>query len=90
MAMMLVLLSAETRFALSPEALSRLAALGITRVSLLRDQRSLGVVVEGWAFDPSTSAEKVGAAVGARARSRKLQPLMEMAIEKEIRDEDHR
>lgn len=37
-----------------PEAAERLAHLGITRVSLLRDLSGIGVVLEGWAFDPAT------------------------------------
>ena len=36
-----------------PKAVSRLAELGITRVSLLGDQTGIGVVLEGWAFDPA-------------------------------------
>lgn len=37
-----------------PVAAERLAHLGITRVSLLRDLSGIGVVLEGWAFDPAT------------------------------------
>jgi hypothetical protein len=37
-----------------PEAAERLAQLGITRVSLLSDQSGIGVVLEGWAFNPAT------------------------------------
>jgi hypothetical protein len=36
-----------------PEAAERLAQLGITRVSLLSDLTGIGVVLEGWAFDPA-------------------------------------
>ena len=39
--------------AVGPEAAERLARLGITRVSLLSDQLGIGVVLEGWAFDPA-------------------------------------
>ena len=44
-----------------PEAAERLAQLGITRVSLLSDSSGIGVVLEGWAFNPAA----VDAAVGA-------------------------
>jgi hypothetical protein len=44
-----------------PVAVGRLAALGITRVSLLGDQSGLGVVLEGWAFDPAQIDEAVRA-----------------------------
>lgn len=44
-----------------PVAASRLAALGITRVSLLGDPSGIGVVLEGWAFDPARIDEAVRA-----------------------------
>jgi hypothetical protein len=44
-----------------PVAVGRLAALGITRVSLLGDQSGFGVVLEGWAFDPARIDEAVRA-----------------------------
>ena len=36
-----------------PAAAAELAALGITRVSLLADPTGIGIVLEGWAFDPA-------------------------------------
>ena len=44
-----------------PAAAAALAALGITRVSLLADPTGIGVVLEGWAFDPA----RIDAAVRA-------------------------
>ena len=44
-----------------PTAASRLASLGITRVSLLADPAGIGVIVEGWAFDPVQVDEAVRA-----------------------------
>jgi hypothetical protein len=44
-----------------PAAAAELAALGITRVSLLADPAGIGVVLEGWAFDPA----RIDAAVRA-------------------------
>jgi hypothetical protein len=44
-----------------PEAVEHLAALGITRISLLGDQSGFGVVLEGWAFDPGRIDEAVRA-----------------------------
>ena len=44
-----------------PEAADRLARLGITRVSLLSDLSGIGVVLEGWAFDPADVDEAVRA-----------------------------
>lgn len=46
---------------LGPIAAARLAAVGITRVSLLGDPSGFGVVLEGWAFDPAGIDEAVRA-----------------------------
>jgi len=40
-----------------PAAAGRLAALGITRISLLGDGSGVGVFLEGWAFDPALAAD---------------------------------
>lgn len=81
MALLLVLLPAETKDCLRPEALSALARLGATSVALVRDKRLLGLVVEGWAFDPIGSAEAVMAAVATRGqRARAPQPVVEMTL----------
>ena len=39
--------------AVGPDAVERLAQLGITRVSVLSDSSGIGVVLEGWAFNPA-------------------------------------
>ena len=44
-----------------PEAAERLAQLGISRISLLADRSGVGVVLEGWAFDPTRIDEAVRA-----------------------------
>lgn len=44
-----------------PVAAAHLADLGITRVSLLGDQSGVGVVLEGWAFDPGRTDEAIRA-----------------------------
>jgi hypothetical protein len=36
-----------------PRAAQQLASLGITRVALLQDASAVGVILEGWAFDPA-------------------------------------
>jgi hypothetical protein len=65
--------------ALEAGALTALAALGVTSVSLLRDEQT-GLVLEGWAFDPTRADEAVRAAAGARSGIRKLEPLAQMAV----------
>ncbi|MBA2383009.1 MAG: hypothetical protein H0V73_12945 [Chloroflexi bacterium] len=42
-----------------PGVADRLAALGVTHVSLLRDPDGIGIVLEGWAFDPARIDEAV-------------------------------
>jgi len=81
-AMMVVLVPAsDAESSLQPVAVSKLARLGVTSVAVLRDDRTLGLVVEGWAFDPSRSAEAAVAAVaGLTADARTLYPLVEMAV----------
>ena len=71
MAILLVLMPAGTKACLRSDALSALARLGVTRVALVRDERSTGVVVEGWAFDPigSNVQFSVFAATGSAPRS---------------------
>jgi hypothetical protein len=66
--------------ALQPGALAALARLGITSVSLLRDEQTAGLVLEGWAFDPVRAEEAVRAAAGAREGIRTLEPLAHMAV----------
>ena len=44
-----------------PEAAERLAQLGISRISLLADRSGVGVVLEGWAFDPALIDDAVRA-----------------------------
>ena len=66
--------------ALQPAALSVLARLGVTSVSLLRDEETAGLVLEGWALDPARADEAARATAGARDGVRILQPLMQLAI----------
>ncbi|MFZ5854215.1 MAG: hypothetical protein ACOYXS_06910 [Chloroflexota bacterium] len=56
---MLVAGSGTAQPVVGPEAAARLAQLGITRVSLLADQSGIGIVLEGWAFDPASVDEAV-------------------------------
>ena len=40
-----------------PDVAERLATLGISRITLLRDPSSTAVILEGWAFDPARTNE---------------------------------
>lgn len=62
MAMVVLVASEEAGEPLiGPSTAERLAMLGVTRVSLLRDGPALGVVLDGWAFDGSSAQEAASA-----------------------------
>ena len=66
--------------ALQPAALATFARLGVTSVSLLRDEQTAGLVLEGWALDPTRVGEAARTAAGARKGIRTLQPLVQLAV----------
>lgn len=80
--MVVVLLPAsEAEPSLQPAAVSELARLGVTSVVLVADERTVGLVLEGWAFDPRSSAKAAIAAVaGSSSAVRTLHPIAEMAV----------
>lgn len=65
---------------LQPAATTALAQLGVTGIAVVRDDRILGLVVEGWAFDPSRSAEALLEALGAQCEARTLHQVLEIAV----------
>jgi hypothetical protein len=81
-AIVVVLLPAsEADPSLRPAAVSKLALLGVTSVAVVRDDQTVGLVLEGWAFDPRRSGEAVVEAVaGPRSSARTLHPLLQLAV----------
>jgi hypothetical protein len=71
---------ADGEFCLRQELVTELARLGVTRVELVRDERTVGIVVEGWLFDPEQSAAAAAKAVGAVPPTRTLRPVMHVAV----------
>jgi hypothetical protein len=64
-----------------PVAIDQLAALGVTHLTFVRDARTFGVVVEGWAFEPAVSTDAaVTALSGGDSGVRVLTALGEMAL----------
>lgn len=64
-----------------PAVAEQLAALGVTSLSVLRDEQTTAVALEGWAFDPTQSAEAAARAVAAdRSAVRVLRPVLESAV----------
>ena len=76
----LLLGNADGEFCLRQELVSELARLGVTNVSLVRDEQTVGIVLEGWMFDPARSAEAAAEAVGAASGTRTLHPVMHLAV----------
>lgn len=80
MAQLVLLLPADREPALGARNAAALARLGVTSVSVARDERTAAVILEGWALDPSQHAEAL-AALGASAKNaRALQPIVQMAV----------
>jgi hypothetical protein len=78
--MMLVLLDAKAEFSVRQELVDELARLGVTSVAVVRDSEAVGVVLEGWLFDPARSAGAAASAIGSAGRARVLHPVVQMAV----------
>lgn len=64
-----------------PEVAERLAGLGITRILFLSDRSGIGVVLEGWAFNPAAVDEAVRAMFpGGDAGLRILREIEHVAV----------
>jgi hypothetical protein len=80
-AMMVLLLDdPDGAFAIREDQISELTRLGITSVDVLRDRQVVGVVLEGWLFDPARSACAAAKAVSTTTAVRTLRPLLHMAV----------
>jgi hypothetical protein len=82
MATMLVLFeTGATDVTVDPAAIDALAAIGVTHLTLVRDEHGVGVVLEGWAFDAAASTDAVLSALSAGdGAARALASLGEMAL----------
>jgi len=79
--MMVVLLEAsDAEFSVRPEQVAQLARLGVSNLALVRDADTVGIVLEGWLFDPARSVDAAAAALGADGAAKSLQPVMHMAV----------
>jgi hypothetical protein len=65
---------------LQPAATTALARLGVTGIAVVRDDRTLGLVFEGWAFDPRRSTEALLEALGAQCEARTLYQVLEIGV----------
>jgi hypothetical protein len=78
--MVVVLDEASGEFCLRREFVDKLARLGVTSVALVRDEVTVGIVLEGWLFDPARSASAVAEAFGAASGVRTLHPVLHLAV----------
>jgi hypothetical protein len=80
-ALVLLLDETEPAVELGPDVAETLAALGVTSVTVLRDEHRTAVALEGWAFDSDRSADAAARAVGvSRDGVSVLRPVLESAI----------
>jgi hypothetical protein len=78
--MALMLWPASVGIRLGPIEATRLTALGVTNVTLLRDAETVAVVLEGWAFNPVRSGPAAVAALGDPLECRVLQPALDVTV----------
>ena len=83
--MMVVLVAAGGEAVLlAPSAVAALGQLGVTSISVAGDGQTLGIVLDGWAFDPARAGDEalsvVAGSAAAQARARALRPMMTVAV----------
>jgi hypothetical protein len=80
--MIVVLLEAsDGEFCVRPEQISQLARLGVSNLALVRDRETVGIVLEGWLFDPARSG--AAALNGLASSGRVLHPVLHMSVGRE-------
>jgi hypothetical protein len=81
MATMVVLLDhANGEFCLHQHLAEKLAGLGVTSLTVVRNEQTVGIILEGWLFDPARSAGAAAAAVGAPPGAPVLHPILQAAV----------
>lgn len=78
--MVLLIDDAKGAFAVREDQACELARLGVTSVAVVRDERLVGVVLEGWLFDPARSGRAAASTVAAALHARTLHPVMHLAV----------
>ncbi|MBI4261531.1 MAG: hypothetical protein HY658_13305 [Actinobacteria bacterium] len=57
-----------------------LARLGVTSVTVLREDRAVAVVLEGWSFDPFSAGDAAARALASAHPSRTFLPEAEITL----------
>jgi hypothetical protein len=71
--------SGDDGLSLGPGTLQQLAGLGVTDLAVLRDEQFVGLVLQGWAFDPERSAAALQTLVTTED-TKTLLPLSETSV----------
>jgi hypothetical protein len=69
---------------LDARAAGRLADLGVTHVSIARDNRIEAVVLEGWAFDPTVSGAAATEIVAGTTPHSTLHPVLQTVLSRDV------
>lgn len=81
MALLVILVPAEGNDTpIGADAADALARLGVTTVSIARDEETTAFILEGWAFDPAAHDTALAALGVDDGGARTLQPLMQTAV----------
>lgn len=80
MAKLVALWHADAAVRVGQSEAAILASLGVTSVALLRDEETVGVVLEGWAFDPARHAQAATAALASEPPFARLLPVVDMGV----------
>ena len=78
--MVVLLDEANGEFSLRQDVVDKLARLGVTNAAVDRDERTVGVVLEGWLLDPARSAGEVRDALGAALGAQTLHQVLDLAV----------
>ena len=77
---LLILDVADTPFAVGAHAGGELARLGVTRVVVMQDGATLGVLLEGWAFDSTSTTRAIDALDVHGVQPRVLLPVLDVSV----------
>ena len=80
MAKLVVLWPAEASVRIGQAEAAELGKLGVASVALLRDDTSIGVVLDGWAFDAERSGERAEAVLADEPPLARLRPVAEIGV----------
>ena len=77
---LLILDVADAPFAVGAQAGHELARLGVTRVAVMQDGTTLGVLLEGWAFETTSSRRAIDALDLFGVNPRVLLPVLDVSV----------